>query len=80
MKNYKAMKTAGKWSVRKYGDRLQLVKKVWDSTTGIQGTDTTNDYTLSGLASSVTRITQQIADLTAEKADIVQMETDMKAL
>ena len=80
MKNYKAMKTAGKWSVRKYGDRLQLVKKVWDPTTGTQGSDTTSDYTLTGIASDITRITNQITELTNEKADMVQLETDLKAL
>ena len=80
MKNYKAMKAAGKWSVRKYGDRLQLIKKNWDSTTGVQGTDSIQDYTLSGVASDITRITKQITDLTADKADMVQFETDLKAL
>ena len=80
MKNYKAMKAAGKWSVRKYGDRLQLIKKIWDSTTGVQGTDSIQDYTLSGVASDITRITNQITELTNEKADYVQLEKDLKAL
>jgi len=80
MKNYKAMKTASKWSVRKYGDRLQLIKKNWDSNTGVQGTDTTQDFTLTGIANDITRITNRITDLTNEKADMVQLETDLKAL
>ena len=80
MKNYKAMKTANKWSVRKYGDRLQLMKKVWDSTTGVQGTDSIQDFTLTGVANDITRITNQITELTNEKADYVQFEKDLKAL
>jgi len=80
MKNYKAMKTANKWSVRKYGDRLQLVKKNWDASTGVQGTDTTQDFTLTGIANDITRITNRITDLTNEKADMVQLDTDLKAL
>ena len=80
MKNYKAMKTANKWSVRKYGDRLQVVKKVWDSSTGTQGTDTTQDFTLTGIENDITRITNQITALTNEKADYVQLEKDLKAL
>ena len=80
MKNYKAMKTANKWSVRKYGDRLQLVKKNWDSNTGVQGTDTTQDFVLPNLANQITNLDARITDLTNEKADYVQLEKDLKAL
>jgi len=80
MKNYKAMKAASKWSVRKYGDRLQVLKKVYDSSTGVQGSDSIQDFTLTGIASDITRITNQITALTNEKADMVQLETDLKAL
>ena len=80
MKNYRAMKAASKWSVRKYGDRLQVLKKVYDSSTGVQGSDSIQDFTLTGIASDITRITKQITDLTADKADMVQFETDLKAL
>ena len=80
MKDYRAMKAASKWSVRKYGDRLQVVKKVYDKDTGSQGSDLTQDYKLTGIAKDIEYITQRIADLTAEKADMVQLETDLKAL
>ena len=80
MKDYRAMKAASKWSVRKYNDRLQLIKKVYDPSTGVQGSDTITDYTLAGVANNITRITQHITDLTAEKDDMVQLETDLKAL
>ena len=80
MKNYRAMKAASKWSVRKYGDRLQVVKKVYDVSTGTQGSDSTQDYTLAGIASDITRITNDITNLTNDKADMVQLETDLKAL
>ena len=80
MKNYKAMKTANKWSVRKYGDRLQLVKKNWDASTGVQGTDTTHDFALPHLAEQITNLDARITDLTNEKADYVQLEKDLKAL
>ena len=80
MKNYRAMKAASKWSVRKYGDRLQVLKKVYDSSTGVQGSDSTQDYTLTGIASEITRITNRITELTNEKADMVQLDTDLKAL
>ena len=80
MKNYKAMKTASKWSVRRFGDRLQVVKKVYDVNTGVQGTDTTQDFTLTRIARDITNITNRITDLTNEKADMVQLEIDLKAL
>ena len=80
MKNYKAMKTAGQWSVRKYGDRLQVIKKQWDSSTGTQGTDSTQDYSLSQLTNRISDIDAQIAELNNEKADVVQLEKDLKAL
>tara|TARA_R100001086_G_C11679620_1_gene215326 strand:- start:92 stop:334 length:243 start_codon:yes stop_codon:yes gene_type:complete len=80
VKNYKAMKAASKWSIRKYGDKLQLLKKFYDSSTGTQGSDSIQDFTLTGIASDITRITNQITELTNEKADMVQLETDLKAL
>jgi len=80
MKNYRAMKAASKWSVRKYGDRLQVLKKVYDPSTGAQGSDSTQDFTLTGIASEITRITNRITELTNEKADMVQLDTDLKAL
>ena len=80
MKNYKAMKAAGKWSVRKYGDRLQVIKKVWDSNTGSQGTDTIQDHTLSNITREIERIDKQVTDLTADKVEWVQLEKDLKAL
>ena len=80
MKNYRAMKAASKWSVRKYGDRLQVLKKVYDPSTGVQGSDSIQDFTLTGIANDITRITNRITDLTNEKADMVQLDTDLKAL
>jgi hypothetical protein len=80
MKKYKAMKAAGKWSVRKYGDRLQLVRKSYDKNTGEQVLDIAQDYSLDSIASRITQITTQITELTSEKADWEELEKDLKAL
>ena len=39
MKDYKTMKAANKWSVRKTGDNLELVKKVYNVDTGAEESD-----------------------------------------
>ena len=107
MKNYKAMKTAKSWSVKKAKvvdqaavsevtdsdgkvvrqaeaekshNELQLVKKQFDSSNGKALDDSVQSYSLSSLASDISRVKSQISDLQDEQADMEQLEKDLKAL
>ena len=107
MKNYKAMKDAKSWSVKKAKvvdspavsevtdsdgkvvraaqaeqshNELQLVKKRYDSNSGKALDDSVQSYSLSSLASDISRVKSQISDLQDEQADMEQLEKDLKAL
>jgi len=107
MKNYKAMKSAKSWSVKKAKvvdsaavsevtdddgkvvreaeaekshNELQLVKKRYDSSSGKALDDSVQSYSLSSLASDISRVKSQISDLQDEQADMEQLEKDLKAL
>ena len=107
MKNYKAMKSAKSWSVRKAKvvdqkaisevkdddgnivrqasaeeshDELQLVKKQYDPNSGKAMDDSVQSYSLSSLASDISRVKAQISELQDEQADLEQLEKDLKAL
>ena len=80
MKNYKTMKAVNKWSVRKTGDNLELVKKVYNVDTGAGESDIVKGFTLDNVALNIDIIEAKIAELTSEKEDWEQLETDLKAL
>ena len=107
MKNYKAMKTAKSWSVKKAKvvdqaavsevkdddgnvvraaeaekshNELQLVKKQFDSNSGKALDDSVQSYSLSSLASDISRVKADIKSLQDEQADMEQLEKDLKAL
>ena len=107
MKNYKAMKTAKSWSVKKSKvvdsaavsevtdddgnvvraaeaeqshNEVQLVKKQFDSSSGKALDDSVQSYSLSSLASDISRVKSQISSLQDEQADMEQLEKDLKAL
>jgi len=80
MKGYKQYKTAKKWSVRKWGDSLQLTKKVWDSNTGEAGVDAVQTVRIDECTNRISNIENQIAKLTAEKEDWELLKTDISAL
>ena len=79
MHNYKALKSAGKVSVSKDGDKLQTVKKVYDTHTGEEST-VTQVESLGDVAIAIERCKSRVASLEAEQADLEQLETDLKAL
>ena len=107
MKNYKAMKSAKSWSVKKAKvvdqkaisqvkdddgnivrqasaeeshDELQLVKKQFDSNSGKALDDSVQSYSLSSLASDISRVKADISRLQDEQADMEELEKDLKAL
>ena len=107
MKNYKAMKTAKSWSVKKAKvvdsvavsevtdsdgkvvreaeaeqshNALQLVKKQFDTNSGKALDDSVQSYSLSSLASDISRVKADISRLQDEQADMEQLEKDLKAL
>ena len=107
MKNYKAMKSAKSWSVKKAKvvdsaavsevtdddgkvvrqaeaeqshNELQLVQKRYDSNSGKALDDSVQSYSLSSLASDISRIKADISRLQDEQADMEQLEKDLKAL
>ena len=107
MKNYKAMKSAKSWSVKKAKvvdhaavsevtdddgkvvrqaeaekshNEVQLVKKQFDPSSGKALDDSVQSYSLSSLASDISRVKAQISDLQDEQADMEQLEKDLKAL
>ena len=107
MKNYKAMKSAKSWSVKKAKvvdqkaisqvkdddgnivrqasaeeshNELQLVKKQFDSSSGKALDDSVQSYSLSSLASDISRVKADIKSLQDEQADMEQLEKDLKAL
>jgi len=84
MHNYKALKTAGKVSVRKQDvngrEELQVVKKMYSSDTGEAQDDSVRAYTLSEVKSEIDRCKSQVTKLEADQAEWEQLETDLKAL
>ena len=80
MKDYKTMKAANKWSVRNTGDNLELVKKVYNVDTGAEESDIVKSFTLDNVALNIDIIEVRIAELTSEKEDWEQLETDLKVL
>ena len=80
MNGYKSAKEAGKLSVAKTGDKYFIIKKNYDSDTGVQLDDSTTEYHIEILTSRISSIDAQITALTAEKADFEQLKTDLEAL
>ena len=80
MKGYKVYKAAEKWSVRKWGDSLQLIKKVWDAQTGEAGTDSVSTVRIDECTREISQIENQITRLTADKEDWELLKTDLSAL
>jgi len=80
MRNYTALKSASKVSVRKVGDELQTVKKCFNADTGEALDDSIQSHTLAGVKSEIDYCKSQITKLQAQQADWEQLETDLKAL
>ena len=84
MHNYKALKSAGKVSVRKQDvndrEELQVVKKMYSSDTGEAQDDSVRAYSLSEVKREVDHCKSQVARLEAKQAEWEQLETDLKAL
>ena len=84
MHNYKALKSAGKVSVRKQDvggiEVLQVVKKMYSSDTGEAKNDKVTSYSLSQVKGEIDHRKSHVAGLQAEQAEWEQLETDLKAL
>ena len=95
MRNYKALKAASKASVRKVkivdvaaeGDRaeashdeLQVVKKCYNSDTGVAVDDSIQTYSLSEVKSEIDRCKSEVTKQQADQAEWEALETDLKAL
>jgi uncharacterized small protein (DUF1192 family) len=84
MRNYKALKSASKVSVRKQDvngrEELQVVKKMYSSDTGEAQDDSVRAYSLSEVKREIDRRKSEIARAQAEQAEWEQLETDLKAL
>ena len=95
MRNYKALKAASKVSVRKVkivdraaeGDRveeshddLQVVKKCYNSDTGVAVDDSIQTYSLSEVKSEIDRCKSEITKQQAAQEEWEALETDLKAL
>ena len=80
MHNYKALKSASKVSVRKVGDKLQVVKKSYNADTGEAQSDSIRSYSLSEIKSEIDECKSEVTKIQAEQADLEQLETDLKAL
>ena len=81
MHNYKALKSAGKVSVRKQDNgELQVVKKVYSSDTGEAQDDSVKSYSLEMLGESIDNCKAQVTKIQFDQADLEQLETDLKAL
>tara|TARA_R100000687_G_scaffold51966_1_gene41421 strand:+ start:416 stop:658 length:243 start_codon:yes stop_codon:yes gene_type:complete len=80
VKGYKTYKAAEKWSVRKWGDDYQLVKKVWDGSTGEAGADSVTTVRLDECTRQISQFDSQIANITTEKEDWELLKTDLSAL
>ena len=61
-------------------NELQLVQKRYDSSSGKALNDSVQSYSLSSLASDISRVKSQISELQDEQADMEQLEKDLKAL
>ena len=61
-------------------DELQLVKKQFDPSSGKALDDSVQSYSLSSLASDISRVKADIKSLQDEQADMEQLEKDLKAL
>ena len=81
MHNYKALKSAGKVSVRKQDNgELRVVKKVYSSDTGESQDDSVKSYSLKMLGESIDNCKAQVTKIQFDQADLEQLETDLKAL
>ena len=84
MHNYKALKSAGKVSVRKQDvngtEELQVVCKKYDPNTGEAQDDSVNAYSLSDVKREIDRCKADVTAIQAKQADWEQLETDLKAL
>ena len=84
MRNYKALKAAGKVSVRKQtvGDEevLQVVKKCYNPDTGEATDDSVKSYSLSQVKSEIDRCKSEVTRQQADQAEWEALETDLKAL
>jgi hypothetical protein len=84
MHNYKALKTAGKVSVRKQDvngrEELQVVCKSYNSQTGESQDDSVQAYSLSDVKREIDRCKADVVKIEAHQAEWEQIETDLKAL
>jgi hypothetical protein len=95
MRNYKALKSASKVSVRKQkivvwaaeGDRaeeshdeLQVVKKCFNPDTGAATDDYICSYSLSEIKGEIDQCKAEVVKIQASQGEWEQLETDLKAL
>ena len=95
MRNYKALKSASKVSVRKQKivdraaggdmaeeshDELQVVKKCFNSDTGEAMDDSVRSYRLLEVKIEIDQCKSEVAKHQSIQADLEQLETDLKAL
>jgi len=81
MKNYKALKTAGKVSVAKDDDGIYTtIQKYYDASTGEAQDDIVREVRLVAIGHDIQSVKDRIVNLEAEQADLEQLETDLKAL
>ena len=84
MRNYKALKSASKVSVRKQDvngrEELQVVKKMYSSDTGEAQDDSVRAYSLSEVKREIDHCKSDVTAIQAKQADWEQLETDLKAL
>tara|TARA_R100000234_G_C4965455_1_gene163688 strand:+ start:712 stop:957 length:246 start_codon:yes stop_codon:yes gene_type:complete len=81
MKNYKALKTAGKVSVAKDDDGIYTtIQKYYDPSTGEAQDDIVREVRLVSIGHDIQSVKDRIAKLETEQADLEQLETDLKAL
>jgi len=84
MHNYKALKTAGKVSVRKQDvngrEELQVVCKSYNSQTGEAQDDSVRTYSLSDVKRQIDHCKSEVTKIEDDQAEWEQLETDLKAL
>ena len=84
MHNYKALKAASKVSVKKQSvggqEKLQVVKKCYNSDTGEAAADSVKAYSLSEVKREIDQCKSEVVSIQAKQAEWEALETDLKAL
>ena len=84
MRNYKALKAASKVSVRKQNvggqEKLQVVKKCYNSDTGEAADDSVKSYTLSEVKREIDQCKSEVIKQQSSQGEWEALETDLKAL